>query len=103
MTLFGYIIDNPTQRNAVVALSLLALFTTLAAVAWWSSSRETACRPHAVEQRTWTYCPKCGWSRPADATGPSPDPATAPIRDAITLAGTSTTDTRLLPSALLRK
>ena len=103
MTLADNLLGNAAERYVVVALSLLALFTTLAAVAWRCIRCATACRPHAVEQRTWTYCPKCGWSRPADATGPSPDPATAPIRDAITLAGTSTTEIRLLPSALLRK
>jgi len=92
----------PTWQTAA-AFSSVAVLTTWAAVAWWSIRRAAACRPHAVEHRAWTYCPRCGWPRPADGSLPLPDPETRPIRDAIMVAGASTTDMRLLPSTLLRR
>jgi len=108
MTPFESIFGNPAVRHAVVALSVVVLFTTLAAVAWLRLRCAVACRPlpragrHKVEQRAWDFCPICGRPRPANATEPSSDPTTAPIGDAITQAGTSTPHTHLLPSALLR-
>ncbi len=102
MTLFDTLLGNPAERYAVVALSILAASTALAAVAWLNTRRATACRPHAVEQRAWTYCPKCGWSRPSDAIGPSPDAPARPIRDAITEECTTASEAVPLPSVLLR-
>ncbi len=103
MTPFDNMLGNPASRHAVVALSLLAASPTLAAVAWWSLRRAAACRPHMMEHRAWTYCPKCGWSRPADATGPPPDAALHPIRDALAEQHVTTSEAVPLPSALLRR
>lgn len=94
--------DLPRLYIAIALLAVAAL-TTLAAVAWWRVRRAAACRPHIEEHRAWTYCPKCGWTRPADGAASPPDPAMRPIRDAITVAGSSMTDSRLLPSDLLRR
>ena len=108
MTLFDNMLGDPAERHVVVML-MLALFTTLAAVAWWCVRRAAACRPlpragrQMVEQRAWDFCPVCGRRRPSQGSASSPYPAIRPIRDAITVAGTSTPDTRMLPSALLRK
>lgn len=99
MTLFDNMIGGQPEQYAVVALSSLAALTTMAAVAW-RSRRAAACRPHAVARREWRFCGQCGWPRTANG---SPPPATRPIRDAITVAGTATPDTGLLPSDLLRQ
>ena len=100
MTLFDNMLDGLPERHALVALSMLAALIALAAVAWWCSRRAAACRPHTVERRAWRFCGRCGWPRPDSGSTPL---ATRPIRDAITVAGTSTADTRLLPSTLLRR
>ena len=100
MTLFDNMLDGLPERHALVALSMLAALIALAAVAWWCSRRAAACRPHTVERRAWRFCGRCGWPRPDSGSTPL---ATRPIRDAITVAGTSTADTLLLPSTLLRR
>ena len=100
MTLFDTVSNGLREQHAVVALALLAGLTTLAAVAWWRTRRAAARRPHAVERRAWRFCGRCGWPRFDNGSTP---PATRPIRDAITVACTSTPDTRLLPSDLLRQ
>ncbi len=103
MTLFDTMLGNPAERHAVVALSLLTLFTTLAAVAWLRIRRAAACRPHTVERRVWTYCPRCGWPRPGDGSGPPPDSLARPVRGAIMVEQARTTVANPLPSALLRR
>ncbi len=109
MTLFDSLFGGLTALQTVVAFSSLTVLAILAAVAWWSIRRAAACRPvpragrRKVEQRAWDFCPVCGRPRSADGSVSSPDPAIRPIRDAITVAGTSTTDTRLPPSTLLRR
>ena len=64
MTLFDNMIGGLPAQQFVVVLSVLALFTILAAVAWLSFRCAAACRPHVVEHRPWTFCPKCGHPRP---------------------------------------
>jgi len=64
MTLFDDMIGGLPGRHAIVALSLLAVLTIMAAVAWWRMRGAAACRPQTVERRAWTYCPQCGWPRP---------------------------------------
>ncbi len=103
MALFDNMIGGLPERHVVVAISSLVVLTTLATVAWLSLRRAAACRPHTIERRAWTYCPKCGWSRPADATGPSLDAPTRPIRDAITNEHATASVAVPLPSVLLRK
>ncbi len=100
MTLFDNMLDGLPERHALVALSMLAALIVLAAVAWWCSRRAAAGGPHTVERLAWRFCGRCGWPRPDSRSTPL---ATRPIRDAITVAGTSTADTRLLPSTLLRR
>ena len=74
MTLFDNMLDGLPERHALVALSMLAALIALAAVAWWLSRRTVVCRPHAVERRAWSYCPKCGHARPeAGDTSRAPD------------------------------
>ncbi|MFQ5463974.1 MAG: hypothetical protein ACE5E5_15285 [Phycisphaerae bacterium] len=103
MILFNNTFGNLPRLCIVIGLAAVTALTMRAAVAWWSVRRATACRPHIEEHRAWTYCPKCGWSRPADESGSSSDTPTRPIRDAITVAHTLTANTRLLPSDLLRR
>ena len=100
MTLLDTVSDGLRERHAIVVVSSLAGFMTLAVVAWWRTRRAAVRRPHGVERRAWRFCGRCGWPRTANG---SPPPATRPISDAITVAGTSTPDTRLLPSDLLRR
>ncbi len=100
MTLFDNMLGDLPSPCVVIGLPALAALTTLAAVAWWYSRRAAACRPHTVERQAWRFCGRCGWPRPDSGSTPL---ATRPIRDAITVAGTSTADTRLLPSSLLRR
>ncbi len=70
MALFDNMTGGLPERHAIVAISSLAVLAVLAAVACWRFRRAAACRPHAMERRSWTYCPKCGHPRPEadDAT-----------------------------------
>jgi len=103
MTPFDNMLINPAVRDAAAAFSMLAVVTTLAAVAWLSIRRAAARRPHAVENRAWTYCPRCGWRRPAAARGSSPDAPARPIRDANTEERATASEAVPLPSTLLRR
>jgi hypothetical protein len=100
MTLLETVSDGLRERHGVVVVSLLAGVMTLAAVAWWRTRCAASRRPHVVDRREWRFCGRCGWPRPDNG---SPPLATRPIRDAITVAGTATPDTRTLPSVLLRQ
>lgn len=109
MTLFDSMLGGQPERHAVVALSMLAAFIALAAVAWWRYRRAAARRPllraggRMVEQRAWSYCPVCGRPRPTDASAPSPKPPARPVRDAITAERATATEAGPLPSDLLRR
>ena len=73
MMAFDGIFGGLSAQQTIAIASLLALFTASAAVAWCLTRRAAACRPHTVEHRAWTYCPKCGWPRPEAG-----DPTRAP-------------------------
>ncbi len=102
MMAFDGIFEGLSTRHTVVALSLLALFTTLAVVVWLSR-RAAACRPHAVERRAWTFCPKCGWPRPTGDSASSPVPPARPVRDAFVTKRATALEVNPLPSELLRR
>ncbi len=103
MMAFDGIFGGLSAQQTIAIASLLALFTALAAVAWWLSRRTVVCRPHAVERRAWSYCPKCGWPRPTNGSASSPDPPARPVRDAITAEHPTDAAAVPLPSVLLRR
>jgi len=109
MTLFDNLLGGLQERHAVVALSVLAAFIALAAVAWGCSRRAAACRPplragrHMVEQRAWDYCPVCGRPRPVHDSAASPKPQGRPSPDAITSHVPAVVNDNPSPSDLLRR
>lgn len=63
--------DDPGDGHLALVVAALAVAISLTAVRWL-----TCCvgrRDRAVEDRTWSWCPRCGWPRPNDdATAPMP-------------------------------
>ncbi len=101
--LFDDMFGGLSGRHAIVALSLLAVLTIMATVAWWLTRRAAACRPHTQEHRTWTFCPQCGWPRPTEGSASSPKPQGRPTRDAVMSQVPAVVSDNPSPSDLLRQ